>query len=169
MSGDSGEAAAPAAARAFLDGHHVLSLALAGEGGRPHACSLMYANDGFALYWLSDPAARHSRLIDDAGGRVEAMATVAPDYADFRQVRGVQLEGVASRAAGPGEAAAGLFRLVGRYAFLKADGRAPAIAAAMAKAAVYRFTARRATFIDNTVSFGSRATFRVGPMCGEEQ
>lgn len=168
MSGGSGDAAALAAARAFLDGHHVLSLALAGEGGRPHACSLMYANDGFTLYWLSDPAARHSRLID-AGGRVEAMGTVAPDYADFRQVRGLQLTGVASRAAGPGEAAAGLFRLVGRYAFLKADGRAPAIAAAMGRAAVYRFTVGQATFIDNTVSFGSRTTLRVGPMPGEDQ
>lgn len=166
MSGDSGGSAALATARAFLDGHHVLSLALAGEGGFPHACSLMYANDGFVLYWLSDPAARHSRLID-ARGRVAAMATVAPDYADFRQVRGLQLAGEASRTTGSGEAAVALARLVGRYGFLKADGRAPAIAAALAKAVVYRLTVGRATYIDNTRSFGSKESFAVDGACGE--
>jgi len=38
---------------AFLDAHHVMSLATVGGDG-PHAANLFYARDGYALIWVSD-------------------------------------------------------------------------------------------------------------------
>jgi hypothetical protein len=76
---------------AFLDAHHVMSLATAGPDG-PHAANVFYARDGFTLVWVSDPISRHSVELA-AGGRVAA--TVAPDYFDFSDIRGVQIAGLA--------------------------------------------------------------------------
>ena len=76
---------------AFLDAHHVLSLATLGADG-PHAANLFYACDGMALVWLSDTDTRHSRHVA-ADARVAA--TIAPDYTDFAEIRGVQVFGAA--------------------------------------------------------------------------
>ena len=78
---------------AFLADHHVMSLASQGADG-PHAANLFYACDGLALLWVSDADTRHSREID-ADSRVAA--TVAPDYADFADIRGLQITGTARR------------------------------------------------------------------------
>lgn len=144
----------------FLAAHHVVALALS-DGTVPHACSLMYAHAGFTLFWLSDPETRHSRLIDGAG-QVAAAATIAPDYDDFRAIRGLQIAGTASRVAGLGESARALAALAGRYAFLAGAGTSRTLAAAMAKAKVYRLVAETVTFIDNTRSFGSKTVLRPG-------
>src|SRR5579884_3610471 len=47
---------------AYLRHHNTLTLATWGPDG-PWAAALFYVNDGFDLFWLSDPAARHSRNI----------------------------------------------------------------------------------------------------------
>ena len=44
---------------AFLDSHHVLSLATVGPDG-PHAVNLFYVRDEYALVWVSEPTSRHS-------------------------------------------------------------------------------------------------------------
>src|SRR5579884_2438627 len=47
---------------AYLRHHNTLTLATWWPDG-PWAAALFYVNDGFDLFWLSDPAARHSRNI----------------------------------------------------------------------------------------------------------
>src|SRR3974390_2576564 len=79
----------------FLDLHHVMSLATCGPQG-PHAANVFFARDGLALVWVSETTSRHSENID---ADCHAAATVAPDYADFVMVRGVQLWGSAPRIA----------------------------------------------------------------------
>lgn len=147
------------AALDFLAAHHVLSLSLVGEG-RPHACSLMYIHDGFDLLWVSDPETRHSRIIVDAPeAGAEAAVTIAPDYDDFRNIRGLQMHGKA-RPAGWLDSAAALLPFARRYAFFSGDKPAT-LMAAMAKARVYRFVPASLTFIDNTLGFGAKAVFSV--------
>lgn len=142
-------------ARDFLDAHHVMSLALGGADG-VHACSLMYAASGFTLYWVSAPESRHSRLIEAAGAAAAAV-TVAPDYDDFRHIRGLQMHGSAARVTELGETARALAQLGRRYSFLAAAGGA--VGAALSKAAVYRFRPSTVTFIDNGLGFGHKDTF----------
>lgn len=145
-------------ALAFIEAHHVLSLALSADG-QPHCCSLMYANRGFTLYWVSDPATRHSGIIDalpEAGAGV----TIAPDYQHFGDIRGLQMFGKTTRVSGPAETEDAMSALKARFSLFREFARAPvAVAAAMAKARVYRFRPDSAVFIDNTAGFGSKAKF----------
>ncbi len=151
MSGE--RASIIARVEAFLDAQHVMTLATQGESG-PHAASLMFARRGLILHWTSDPATRHSTQLD-ADGRVSA--TIAPDYADFRAIVGVQIEGRAERIRDAREARAARELLAARYAFLARSASAPpALRAALAKAAWYRLVPRRITLIDNTRGFGQR-------------
>ncbi|HSD41435.1 MAG TPA: pyridoxamine 5'-phosphate oxidase family protein [Burkholderiales bacterium] len=139
---------------AFLDAHHVVTLATVGEAGA-HAASLMYARNGFALYWTSDPATRHSLHLER---EARVTATIAPDYTDFRVVRGLQIAGQARRLDGR-EAEDARAALVGRYAFLAelASGP-PALRAAFAKAAFYALVPERITLVDNSLGFGHKET-----------
>jgi uncharacterized protein YhbP (UPF0306 family) len=152
----SGETAARIAA--FLDAHHVMSLATCGGDG-PHAANVFYARDGFALLWLSDPASRHSIELES---EPRVAATVAPDYLDFAEIRGVQMHGRATRLDGDaGRAARKL--LEARYAFLRKMSLLPqALVSAYARISFYRLEPQRLVLIDNTRGFGHKETLEVG-------
>ncbi|HUI95863.1 MAG TPA: pyridoxamine 5'-phosphate oxidase family protein [Xanthobacteraceae bacterium] len=136
---------------AFLDEHHVMSLATLGAQG-PHAANLFYARDGFALFWVSDPASRHSaELLAD--GRVAA--TIARDFADFPAIRGLQLAGRARRVMDAAERARAQQMLEARYPFLKAP-RDGALRENYERAAIFRLDIVRCVLIDNSRGFGHK-------------
>lgn len=140
---------------AFLDAHHVMTLATAGESG-PHVASLMYARKGFALYWTSDPLSRHSQHLEREAG---VSATVTPDYVDFRAIRGLQIVGRAGRLVDGEDASEARRLLVRRYAFLaQLAAQETALGAAFAKTSFYRLRPEQITLIDNTRGFGHKET-----------
>ena len=139
----------------FLDLHHVMSLATLGPDGA-HAANLFYARDGLTLFWVSDGDTRHSRHIA-ADPRVSA--TVAPDYADFAAIRGVQIRGRAEHVTATMQRIRLLALLAARYAFLGRMAEAPAkLRAAYERTQVYRLTPAEIVFIDNTKGFGHKET-----------
>jgi len=143
---------------AFLAAHHTVSLATVDDQGLPHAANLLYALDGLVLYWMSDTETRHSRHIEV---RQRVTATVAPDYADFRLIRGLQIFGRARRLAGL-ESLATVGRMVSRYAFLAQLASGPAaLRAAYEKAGFYCLEPERITLIDNTQGFGHKETLEL--------
>ena len=83
----------------FLDAHHVMSLATCGPHGA-HAANVFYARDDLSLIWVSDPESTHSASLEI---NPQVAATIAPDYRDFAEIRGVQIFGHAYRV---GDAAA---------------------------------------------------------------
>ncbi|MCC6887418.1 MAG: pyridoxamine 5'-phosphate oxidase family protein [Hyphomicrobiales bacterium] len=140
---------------AFLDTHHVLSLATRGPDG-PHAANLFYARDGFRLFWVSDSASRHSQHL---AAEARVAATIAPDYQDFAEIRGLQLLGTAHCLDNPGEVEAAQGRLAQRYRFLRDVAALPeAVRNAFASARVYRLDPREIVLIDNTRGFGAKET-----------
>jgi uncharacterized protein len=143
----------------FLAAHHTVSLATVDDQGVPHAANVLYAPDGLAIYWMSDPQSRHSCHID---ARQRVTATVAPDYADFGKIRGLQIFGSARRIAAEQELARARKLMIMRYAFLAelADGP-PALRAAFEKAGFYSLEATRITLIDNTQGFGHKETLEL--------
>ncbi len=147
---------------AFLAAHHVMTLATVGDDGVPHAASVMYAVDGLALYWMSKPDTRHSQHIER---RPRVTVTVAPDYTDFRMIRGLQIAGDARRLVDAAELARARERMISRYAFLQELAAGPAaLRAAIEKAGFYCFAPARITLIDNTIGFGHKASLEVsGP------
>jgi uncharacterized protein YhbP (UPF0306 family) len=138
---------------AFLATHHVMSLASHGRDG-PHAANLLYAHDGLALFWVSDPNARHSLEIDV---EPRVAVTIAPDTSDFSEIRGLQLAGTAVRVETEGFRTWHMSQLAARYPFLKRQADVPpTLQAAYARAAVYRFEPSRVVLIDNTKGFGHK-------------
>jgi len=133
----------------YLDEHTVLNLATAGRDGA-HAASVFYARLDFNLYWFSDPQTRHSMDIHRGLG---CAGTVTDNAADYRDIQGLQLNGVAQVLTDDAEIKAGIDALVGRHDFLKefmsGDG-----AGLMEKVSIYRFQPLCITWIDNSVSFG---------------
>jgi uncharacterized protein YhbP (UPF0306 family) len=130
-----------------------MSLATGGPQG-PHATNVFFARDGLALVWVSETTSRHSQNI---AADCRAAATVAPDYADFAMIRGVQLWGFARRVAETSERSRLLHLLQSRYPFLAQLEDAPiGLPAAYERIDVYRLDPDRIALIDNTKSFGHK-------------
>lgn len=140
---------------AYLAGHNVMTLATQGQDG-PWASAVFYAIDGNSLIFLSSPSTRHARNLEHD---VRCAATVQDDTADWKAVKGIQLEGRVDRLDGD---AAGLahkryaekFPIVSPLAKLP-----PGIVEALAKIHWYRLTPSRICFVDNSKGFGHRDEF----------
>jgi uncharacterized protein YhbP (UPF0306 family) len=142
----------------FLAAHHVVSLATSGSSG-PHATSLLYACDGLALVWVSEPDTRHSLEI---GADPSVAATVAPDYLDFTAIRGVQIAGAARRIVAADGRMRHLAQLEARYPFLAQLAAGPLkLRQAYARTAVYRLQPARIVLIDNSKGFGHKETLEL--------
>ena len=132
-----------------------MSVATCGPDG-PHAANLFYACDGFDLLWLSDPTSAHSLHIAE-GSRIAA--TVARDYADFPEIKGLQILGHAHRLAAGRESARAGSSLAARFPFLRNIAAAPAaLRQAYDKARYYRLVPARIVFIDNARGLGFKET-----------
>ena len=144
---------------AFLDAHHVFSLATAGLQG-PHATNLLYARDGLALLWVSDPSSRHSIELE---GNEQVAATIAADYAEYSQIQGLQICGRAHRIIEMTERTRARVLLETRYSFLKrsAEGSS-AVRAIYAQSQIYRLDPVRMILIDNSLGFGHKDILELG-------
>src|SRR5208282_4989458 len=144
---------------AFLDANHVVSLATCGSDG-PHAASVFYVRDGLALLWVSDPNSRHSAELE-ANARVAA--TVAPDYFEFTDIRGVQISGQAHVIADAAERAKARLMLEARYPSLQRMSEGPpALREAYQRVEFYRLEPTRLVLIDNSRGFGHKDTLELG-------
>ena len=139
-------------ALSYLEAHNVATLATNGPEG-PWAAAVFYANTGFTLYFLSSPTSRHGRNI---GGNAKAAATIQEDYSDWREIKGIQLEGQAKRLEGA-ERAEAEARFGAKFPRLVSPALAPgAIARALRLVAWYQFEPTRVYFVDNSRGFGHR-------------
>ena len=134
----------------YLAAHRVMALATQGPDG-PWAAAVFYANDGFNLYFVSSPGSRHSRNL---AAQAAVAATVNEDYHDWREIKGIQLEGRVEQVAAAEEVK--VRKLYGEKFPFAADSAPAAIAAALAKVRWYRLAAARAYFVDNSAGFGHR-------------
>ena len=79
--------------RALLERENTLVLATAADDGTPIATPLFYYSDGEGnLYWLSSPDSRHSRNLS---ARPRVAVAVFAQVTDWKEIRGVQMEGAA--------------------------------------------------------------------------
>ena len=137
---------------AYLSDRNVMTLATIGPQGL-WAAAVFYVNDGFTLYFLSAPTSRHSLNIE---AQPTISAAIQEDYKDWREIKGIQLEGEARRIEGAEQAAAisryGLkFPIVGNLATAPAE-----IVKAMSRIAWYKVVPTRLYFIDNSLGLGHR-------------
>jgi hypothetical protein len=136
----------------YLREHHVMTLASHGDDG-VWAAAVFYANDGFEIYFLSSPGSRHCQNL---ARNPRASAAIHEDYADWKKIKGIQMEGIASVLAG--EEAEQARRLYGaKFPIVGNLEQAPAlIVEALAKVRWYKLVPDRLYFIDNSAGFGHR-------------
>jgi uncharacterized protein len=145
---------------AFLDAHHVMSLATCGPHGS-HAANVFYARDGLSLFWVSDLQSTHSRNI---AINPQVSATIAPDYSDFDEVCGVQIFGEAHQLSDAAERDGARALLATRYPTLQRLSDRPMIEQAYSSAEAYHLVANRIIMIDNRRGFGHKDTLDLRPM-----
>jgi uncharacterized protein YhbP (UPF0306 family) len=134
----------------YLQNHTVLTLATS-YSDVPSAAALFYVSDGFTLYFLSSPTSRHCcNLIQNQ----RVAVTIHEDYSDWLEIKGIQIEGLATEIAGVEEEKAR--RLYARkFPVTGLLAQAPAaIVKALAKVRWYRIVPQRLIFIDNSLGLG---------------
>ena len=152
MAGVSRDVALRRRIEAFLEARNVMTLATAGPEG-PWAAAVFYASDGLTLYFVSAASSRHCRDLE-AGGVVAA--TIHTDCSDWRDVKGVQLEGTAERLAGQGRIRA-MRRYGAKFPVVRNLATAPVkIAMALRKSSWYRIVPRRIRLVDNSLGLGHK-------------
>lgn len=140
---------------AYLKAHNTATLATS-SGGAPWAASVFYVNDGFVLYFLSEPSSRHATSIEE---NQAVGAAINEDYHDWREIQGIQLEGQAMRVTGRIERAKVLALYVAKFPFVGKMLLSPhlfsgAVARAVAKVKFYKVVPTRLRFINNRKEFG---------------
>lgn len=152
----------PEALRATVDAYlaerHALSLATIGPGG-PWAASLYFVHDEtFRLYFVSAP---HTRHIQQLGDEARVAATINEDYADWREIRGVQLAGTCALLQDEVARQAALARYVAKFAFLqqilaRPDHPDRKLGELLLAAGVYCISPTRLLYLDNRRGFSQR-------------
>ncbi len=136
----------------YLKARSVATLATSGSDG-PWAAAVFFVNRGFTLYFLSSAASRHCQNL---ARNPRVAASAQEDTADWRKIKGVQLEGTASEITGE-ERSEALRLYSEKFPLVGLLSTAPAaIVDAMARVRWYKVVPERLYFIDNSAGFGHR-------------
>ena len=140
----------------YLASHQVMTLAVS-SGGDVWAAAVFYVNLDFSLYFLSAGHTRHAQYI---AANPWVAAAIQEDYADWREIKGIQLEGTVHLLAGADrKEAIVLYR--GKYPFIAAESGA--VAAALDRVNWYQVSPARLYLIDNSKGFGWREEVSLHP------
>lgn len=137
--------------RAFLASQSSLALATVNGNGHPEIAPLFYVSDeALNLYWLSSPTSRHSVNLR---AHERAAAAIYPAVWQWMEIRGLQVEGVAS-AVTEVKARAQILKLYRRKFDLPA-----AFDAQIAASTLYVLRPKWMRWLDNGIQFGYKAEF----------
>lgn len=100
----------------YLKEHNTMTIATS-RSETPWAAAVFYANDGFTLYFLSDPDSRHSKELAENSS---VAVTVYEDYHDWRMIKGIQLAGQAEMVTSDKEMTQAAKAYVEKYPFTAA-------------------------------------------------
>jgi uncharacterized protein len=139
-------------ALSFLGMHNVMTLATRGAEG-VWAAAIYYVNDQFTFYFLSSPESRHARNLME---NPIVAAAVQEDCARWRDIKGVQLEGRASKIGGAEQVSA-ISLYARKFPVIDRLVEHPAeIVEALGRIAWFKLETTRLFFIDNSIRLGHR-------------
>lgn len=143
----------------YLKEHHVVTLATA-VGGQPWAAALFYASQDLTIYFLSDPESRHCANIQQ---NPVVSAAIHQNYLDWREIRGLQLEGVVEEVP-TREVPVAMEVYLSRFPFVRELATPEGlfrVAGRVMSAKVFRLLPSRLLLLDNRKGFGYREEFIV--------
>jgi uncharacterized protein YhbP (UPF0306 family) len=139
----------------YLEAHNTMTLATC-AGNVPWAATVFYASDDLCLYFFSAPESRHCQNL---AVNARVAVTIQEDYKDWRQIKGVQLEGKVMMVDSAIEKAKALAVYARKYpdvVKLFTDPSSGVFYKAFLKVKFYRVIPENAFFIDNAQGFGKR-------------
>ena len=147
----------------YLKGHHVMAIASCHENV-PWAAAVFYASDNFDLYFLSNPKSRHGTCI---AHNARVSAAIHEDYSNWREIRGIQLEGRAERLTSI-KLQARFWNVYGKkFPFVKEFFRPGSVREMLSTKVtgirLYRIVPSQVYYIDNSKGFGHRELLDLTP------
>ena len=144
---------------AFLAGQSTLALGTVGVANRPQVAPLFFvhvfaANGALRVYWLSDPSSRHSANLSALPEA--AVAVYAPVW-EWREIRGVQMEGHAVPVHDVAEREHVLALYRAKFPFVTAV----TFAVLVRRATLYALRVTWLRWLDNAQGFGHKREFRL--------
>jgi hypothetical protein len=141
----------------FIEGHRVMTVAVCDSQGMPWAAPVFYVNDGFGLYWLTNPGSRLGTcLATNPRAAIAILDGSGPSHA----VRGLQMWGNVCRIDSWGEYVRCARRFLRRFPGLAADIMSSSAGSPIRRKAAstrfYRLAPDRCWFTDHSQGFGSR-------------
>lgn len=139
----------------YLQAHNTMTLATC-AGDVPWAATVFYASEDLRLYFFSAPDSRHCQNLA-ANSRVAV--TIQEDYHDWRQIKGIQLEGNVNLVDGVLEKAKAMAVYARKYPEvinLFTDPASGVFYKAFLKVKFYCVVAQKVYYIDNEQGFGKR-------------
>jgi uncharacterized protein YhbP (UPF0306 family) len=138
---------------ALLTETHDLTLATLDPDGKPRATPLFFAFDDQAtLYFLSERDTQHCRNLER---EPFVAAALYPDVSDWRQLRGLQIKGLAAAVPTPDiEAALAIY--IDRFPFVSD------LEQVVSQSEVYRLRPKWVRLIDNRHGFGYKREWSLG-------
>jgi uncharacterized protein YhbP (UPF0306 family) len=139
----------------YLQAHNTMTLATC-AANVPWAATVFYASEELNLYFFSAPDSRHCT---DLAVNAKVAVTVQEDYRDWREIKGIQLEGNVALVDSVLEKAKALAVYARKYPDvikLFMDPASGVFHRAFLKVKFYRVTPERVFFIDNAQGFGKR-------------
>jgi uncharacterized protein YhbP (UPF0306 family) len=139
----------------YIETHNTMTLATS-MGDVPWAATVFYASDHFKLYFFSAPDSRHGQNLA-ANPRVGV--TIQEDYRDWREIKGIQLEGTVKIVDSLTQKAKAMAAYARKYPKIIQLFTNPAngiFYQAFLKVKFYCITPKKLFFVNNEKGFGKR-------------
>ena len=139
----------------YLQSHNTMTLATSASD-IPWAATVFYASEEMRLYFFSAPDSRHCQNLS-ANPRVAV--TIQEDYKDWREIKGIQLEGQVMHVDGILEKGKAMIIYARKYPDvmkLFTDPDSGIFHKAFLKVKFYCVVPERIFYIDNAQGFGKR-------------
>jgi uncharacterized protein len=146
----------------YMDSHTTMTLAC-NSGDQPWAAAVFYARKGLDLIYFSSRTSRHSEAFS---GNPDAAATIHGDYHEWREIKGLQMEGHVEAVSSKSAQANALATYLKRYPFVREFLSSPlsvgiGVAKKMSKIEIYLFRPQLILYVNNEEGFGKRWQLKV--------
>jgi uncharacterized protein YhbP (UPF0306 family) len=146
----------------YLTSHNTMTLATC-AGDSPWAATVFYASDDLRLYFFSSPESRHCQNL---AANPHVAVTVQEDYKDWREIKGIQLEGRVAAVESVLEKAKAMSVYARKYPAVIKLFTNPASGVfyqAFMKVKFYCVVPEKVFYIDNAQGFGKRQELAIAP------